>query len=218
MFQFHQDHGQNIKISNNGLVATRTQSFANALVFSQRPLEENELFLIEIVGHEKGWAGNLRCGITLHNPALIEIPQYLLPDLYQLGKSCVFSIKSSKTDPFNDKELADRDDDNGFHYRFFNSISRCPKTHNVSEELITKDFDVNPCDIGSRIGFFISPERELYFVINGNQYGPCADKIPSSSDVYAAMDLYGMTSQIRIINCCGKKKIYIVSLFSENSV
>ena len=204
MFQFHRDHGQNIKISDDGLVATRTQSFANALVFSQRPLEENEVFLIEIIGHEKGWAGHIRCGITLHNPAKIEIPQYLLPDLYQLGKSCVFSIKSSKTDPFNDKEIADRTDDNGSHYRFFASIKKCPSTHNVSSELIASDLEVNPCDIGSRIGFFISPKRELFFVINGDQFGPCAGKISPNSDIYAAMDLYGMTSQIRIINCCGK--------------
>lgn len=201
MFRFHEKHGQNITFSEDMMVASRTQSFANALVFSHRPMEENEVFLVEISGHEKGWAGHLRCGITLHNPGEIVIPQYLLPDLYQLGKSCVFSIKPSKKDPFNDLETNEKRDGNRSHCKYFNSIKKCDTTHNVNPELACQNLDVYPCELGSRIGFFISQQREMFMIINGEQYGPCAGKIPSTSDVYAALDLYGMTSQIRIISC-----------------
>ena len=68
MFHFNQEHGINIQLTKNRTVATRTESFSNALVFSQRPLQEGEVFMIEITGNKDEWAGNLRCGITLHNP------------------------------------------------------------------------------------------------------------------------------------------------------
>ena len=216
MFRFHCDHGQNINLSENNMVATRTQSFANAIVFSQRPMEEDEIFMIEIIGNEQGWAGNIRCGITLHNPADIVIPQYLLPDLYRLGKSCVFSIKPSIEDPFREQELTEKNHrDNLPHCRYFECIKKCSTSHTVHQDLLKNDnyINVKPCDKGSRIGFFISSKRQLFFIINGVQYGPCAGNIPSNSDVYAALDLYGTTSEIRIINCSGKDKTSIYCIY-----
>ena len=220
MFSFHCDHGQNINLSTNNRVATRTQSFANAIVFSQRPMEEEEVFMFEITDNEQGWAGHLRCGITLHNPAHIVVPQYLLPDLYQLGKSCVFSIKPSPEDPFREQELTERNHrENLPHCRYFDVIKQCSSTHSIHKDLLTNSdfFNVKPCEKGSRIGFFISLKRQLFFIINGVQYGPCADNIPANEDVYAALDLYGTTSQIRIINCSGiKYKRFIKQWFNFN--
>ncbi|XP_066930952.1 neuralized-like protein 2 [Clytia hemisphaerica] len=221
MIRFHKEHGQNIRLSEDCTVASRTQSFANALVFSQRPLEESEVFMVEITEHERGWAGNLRCGITLHNPADIVIPQYLLPDLYQLGRSCVFSIKPCMLDPFSDMELSEKNEEDDFHCKYFDSITNCKTTHNVHPELLVNEdyIGVKPCDRGSRIGFFISPGRELFFIINGIQYGPCAGQIPINGPVYAALDLYGMTSQIKVINChvARLKTLSMDSLSSNHS-
>lgn len=211
MFHFHQCCGRNIRLSEGNLVATRTQSFANALVFSQRPLQENEVFLIEIMSHQEGWAGHLRCGITLHNPAQIKIPQYLLPDMYQLGKSYVFPIKPSASDPFNDDELAERQ---ACDRKYFDCIKMCDMSHEkyVNTEILSNHMleldinceDLNPCAVGSRIGMFISAKRELFFLINGKQFGPCAGSIPKHCNVFAALDLYGVTSKVKIVNCCGK--------------
>merc|ERR1719427_1809634 len=100
--RFHAAHGRNITLSDNNRVATRKESFANALVFTERPLEANEVFLFEILEQQEGWAGNIRCGITFHNPAHINIPQYLLPDLMKLGQSFIYAIKPCPADPFND--------------------------------------------------------------------------------------------------------------------
>lgn len=207
MFQFHHCCGRNIRLSENNLVATRTQSFANALVFSQRPLEENEVFLIEIQDHQKGWAGHLRCGITLHNPAKIEIPQYLLPDMYQMGQSYVFPIKPSLSDPFNDGELVER---RAADEKYFDRIKECTEMDHhgyVNLDILTTDssraFFLKPCDVGSRIGMFISSNRQLFFFINGRQFGPCAGRIPKNANIFAALDLYGVTSKVKIVNCCG---------------
>ncbi|XP_066930956.1 neuralized-like protein 2 [Clytia hemisphaerica] len=209
MFHLNQEHGINIQLTDNCTVATRTESFSNALVFSQRPLQEGEVFMIEITDSKDGWSGNLRCGITLHNPEEITIPQYLLPDLSRLGKSCVFSIRPSTSDPFNNLEATNQNNQNSsinneVHLKYFDSVGRSEKaTHSIHPKLLVNhNFkDLKPCDTGSRIGFFISPGRELFFIINGIQYGPCAGQIPINGPVYAALDLYGMTSQIKIVNC-----------------
>eukprot|EP00111_Clytia_hemisphaerica_P021134 TCONS_00062256-protein len=165
--------------------------------------------------------GALKIGITLHNPADIVIPQYLLPDLYQLGRSCVFSIKPCMLDPFSDMELSEKNEEDDFHCKYFDSITNCKTTHNVHPELLVNEdyIGVKPCDRGSRIGFFISPGRELFFIINGIQYGPCAGQIPINGPVYAALDLYGMTSQIKVINChvARLKTLSMDSLSSNHS-
>jgi len=191
--RFHTAHGRNITLSNNNTIATRCQSFANALVFTERPLDPNEVFLFEISDQQQGWAGNIKCGITFHNPAKIVIPQYLLPDLLRLGKSFVFPLKPSAEDPFSDKKQ-----------EYIEAIGKCEIQFcdDMNKDVFVKEnlCNVNPCDVGSRIGIFISPCRRLYFIINGVQYGPCTKRIPSNLDVYAAADLYGNTREIRILN------------------
>lgn len=212
MLKFHSCCGKNIELENNNLTAKRIQSFANALVFSQRPLEENEIFLIEIEKLEIGWAGNLRIGITFHNPSNISIPQYLFPDLHQLGQSYLFALKQSIEDPFNDIEEQNPRLYQAEQLNNVDLIERCSEnsySDEVNVNILCKEITISrvlfkPCDVGSRIGLFISSERELYFLVNGIQYGPCAKHIPKNINVYVALDLYGNTKQIKIINCYGR--------------
>ena len=209
MLKFHHAHGRNIQLSEKRNTARRTQSFANALVFSHRPLELNEIFLLEIEDHENGWAGHIRMGITLHNPTSIAIPQYLLPDLYQLGKSYVFTIKNSIDDPFNDHGSGTQVENVKCKKteKYIESIKKCQGVNfcdHIDKNVLTKSISCKPCDIESRVGLLISPSRELYFIINGVQFGPCAKNIPTSVNVYVAVDLYGMTKQVRLINCTSK--------------
>ncbi|XP_053104588.1 neuralized-like protein 2 isoform X2 [Hemicordylus capensis] len=91
--RFHHIHGANVSVDPTGTQATRVESFANGVCFSQEPLEPGQIFLVEIEEKELGWCGHLRVGLTAHDPrSLAMVPEYSLPDLVNLGDSWVFAI------------------------------------------------------------------------------------------------------------------------------
>ena len=96
VMRFHTHHGENICLCDDNQVARRLSSFAHAIGFSAKPLNPNEIFLIEIEINERGWSGHLRIGLTQHNPhTLFPLPQYALPDLTNMGKSWIFAVTKS---------------------------------------------------------------------------------------------------------------------------
>ena len=79
-----------------------------------------------------------------------------------------------------------------------------------------------PTDVGSRIGIvYVVRDRmaEMHFVINGEDQGACAHDIPyRDASVYAVVDVYGATKQVRIVQLYGGEAmpvfvIIIISLF-----
>jgi len=97
--KFHNFHGQNIKLSHGNTVASRETSFAHALVFSEKPLQPGEIFLVEIEKTERGWSGHMRIGLTEVDPAKQpnNLPQYALPDLANLGRCWVSAVTKSRS-------------------------------------------------------------------------------------------------------------------------
>lgn len=68
--------GKNAGISNGGLTATRLNSLAefnDALVFSNRPLRQRELFEVVLETMVRHWSGNIEIGVTGTRPDDIQL-------------------------------------------------------------------------------------------------------------------------------------------------
>ncbi|KAF7204712.1 neuralized-like protein 2 [Nothobranchius furzeri] len=104
--EFHPIHGANVRLDPTGTQATRVESFANGVCFSQRPLKPGEIFLIEIEEKELGWCGHLRMGLTSRDPRSLEVvPEYSIPDLTEPGDSWVFAITRSHNKVIEEVEV-----------------------------------------------------------------------------------------------------------------
>ncbi|XP_034486067.1 protein neuralized isoform X2 [Drosophila innubila] len=81
--QFHQVHGDNIRISRDGTLARRFESFCRAITFSARPVRINERICVKFAEISNNWNGGIRFGFTSNDPATLEgaLPKYACPDL-----------------------------------------------------------------------------------------------------------------------------------------
>ncbi|KAJ7374783.1 Neuralized-like protein 2 [Desmophyllum pertusum] len=64
-----------------------------------------------------------------------------------------------------------------------------------------REGELRPTDVGSRIGVKVSFTGELYFFVNGMKFGPCAIDVPIDKDLFVAVDVYGTTKKVQIIQC-----------------
>ena len=67
ILSFHHLHGTNSTILNNGRTAMRpnaTGEFNDAIVTSNRPLKDNELFEVTIEKMVDRWSGSIEAGIV----------------------------------------------------------------------------------------------------------------------------------------------------------
>ncbi|KAL1509636.1 hypothetical protein ABEB36_004343 [Hypothenemus hampei] len=80
---FHNIHGENIRISRDGTVAKRVESFCKGIAFSSRPIKVNEKIYIKFLEISNNWSGVLRFGFTSNDPIGMRysLPKYACPDL-----------------------------------------------------------------------------------------------------------------------------------------
>jgi len=229
--KFHSYHGQNIRLQHENMVAHRETSFAHALTFSEKALKPGEIFLVEIEKNELGWSGHMRIGLTQFDPSnTFELPQYALPDLQNMGKSWIFAVtKSHNKIVYSDNNESDSGGEDE-HYQSVLGDTETIHTpqgafsrnlllplgklflnskNGESQSSMTLQENVLPTDVGSRIGIMyrvVGDTAEMHFVINGEDQGPCARNIPhQGGPLYAVVDVYGTTKQVRIIQLyCGK--------------
>ncbi|XP_074839129.1 neuralized-like protein 4 isoform X2 [Carettochelys insculpta] len=75
--RFHQRHGSNALITNGGRTALRQNcrsEFNDAIVVSNRPLRDGELFEIVIQKMVDRWSGSIEAGVTAIRPEDLEFP------------------------------------------------------------------------------------------------------------------------------------------------
>ncbi|CAB3232260.1 unnamed protein product [Arctia plantaginis] len=80
---FHSVHGENVRVSRDGSMARRVESFCKGVAFSARPVRVNEKVCIRFVEISNSWSGVIRFGFTNHDPAALahSLPKYACPDL-----------------------------------------------------------------------------------------------------------------------------------------
>ncbi|NXI36155.1 NEUL2 protein, partial [Galbula dea] len=213
--RFHHVHGTNIRLDASCTRATRVESFANGLCFSQEPLAPGQVFLVEIEEKEAGWCGHLRIGLTAHDPQSLDVvPEYSLPDLVNMGDTWVFAITRSHNRVVVDGEEA-------------LALARCPPWEpflRIEQVRIPRDALVGRSRPGryshildelyrsntlpatarrSRIGVLYCPvpngTADMHIIINGEDMGPCARHLPTVHPLYAVVDVFASTKSVRII-------------------
>jgi len=92
-------HGENVRLSNDGLVAKRKQSFCKGIVFSNRALLINEEISIIVTSLNKQWNGSLRFGFCNVNPYNFKnkLPKYMCPNLTNLQGFYARALKDEET-------------------------------------------------------------------------------------------------------------------------
>lgn len=215
--RFHRIHGANVRLDPSRTQATRVESFANGLCFSQEPLAPGQLFLVEIDEKEPGWCGHLRVGLTSRDPARLEtVPEYSLPDLVDQGGSWVFAItrNHNRVLPTGEEGQA-----SARLRRFLSSPYllieeiRIPRDKLVGRSrpgryshLLDDLYKANVLPATarrSRIGVLYAPQpdgtADMHIVINGEDMGPSARGLPASRPLYAVVDVFASTKRVQII-------------------
>ncbi|NXT23536.1 NEUL2 protein, partial [Syrrhaptes paradoxus] len=213
--RFHRVHGANVRLDASRTRATRVQSFANGLCFSQEPLAPGQVFLVEIEEKEPGWCGHLRVGLTALDPQSLEtVPEYSLPDLVNMGDTWVFAItRSHNRVALEGEEAPARAQGSPWDPFLLIERVRIPRDTLVGRSrpgryshILDDLYKTNALPATarrSRIGVLYAPQpdgtADMHILINGEDMGPSARRLPATRPLYAVVDVFASTKSVRVI-------------------
>lgn len=93
--KFNPIHGIHAELSDNQMSARRTQSFCEAIVFSDRIIMPNERIYVRVLDIAKGWNGTIRFGFTSCDPDKFRyepMPKHVCPDMTQAGHTWAHAL------------------------------------------------------------------------------------------------------------------------------
>ncbi|XP_065561814.1 neuralized-like protein 2 [Artemia franciscana] len=183
MKRFHLQHGKNISIDESRTVATRSSSFADAIVFSSNPLLPNEQFVVQILQTERGWSGHLRIGLTQIDPSTISsLPQFAMPNLVQRGRTWICALSK-------------------LHSSLTNMVSSFTESTLPTEVGGYLGVRFVPCNDHTAEMKISVNGRDLRYCTAETLYdGPLSGEIPyQDGPIYAVFDVYGTTKAIGVV-------------------
>uniref|UniRef100_A0A915JJD8 NHR domain-containing protein n=1 Tax=Romanomermis culicivorax TaxID=13658 RepID=A0A915JJD8_ROMCU len=154
VLSFHSVHGEKIRLSKQGRLAKRYDTFCQGLTFSSRSIDLDEIVVLKIAETTGRWSGVLRFGVTNVDPQTLKhsFPKYACPDMSQKGNTWAKALSE----------------------RF--------------------------CKQGNIINFYVRPNGEMYYGVNGVQKGLYLSSINVSEPLWVVIDIYGNTVAIEFMD------------------
>ncbi|CAL7942693.1 unnamed protein product [Xylocopa violacea] len=149
MHKFHESVGLNVQMDSERTVATRCTDYSNAILLSETPLENNELFEIVIREVARQWSGCLRIGVIKNETGNWLTSMNLVPSMGSL-------VLSTDAWYLTGNEVR--------HNGYVLSMNYCPSLEWLR--------------VGDKIGVKRTHEGNLKFYINGEDMGIAASNIP----------------------------------------
>ncbi|XP_063305913.1 neuralized-like protein 4 isoform X1 [Pelobates fuscus] len=180
--RFHHLHGSNALITNGGRTALRNNSrseFNDAIVMSNRPLRDGELFEIVIQKMVDRWSGSIEAGVTAIRPEDLEFPNTMTDIDYDTWM--LRGLLSDSTSPPSGTAIMQ--DGNTLRNNY--------------------GCDLDSLGAGSRIGMMRTARGDLHYYINGEDQGAACTGLPPGREVYAVIDLYGQCVQVSLTGGSG---------------
>ncbi|XP_015908035.1 neuralized-like protein 4 [Parasteatoda tepidariorum] len=168
---FHKIHCKNVELKNDNLSAVRIAGYNDGVLFSCKPLENEELFQVQIDEIEPDYSGCIQIGVTDLNPDQIKLPTsalHLKSNTWIISGHCVFHnglpVRSEFCPDLNDIQK-------GYKIGVLLDSKHCLHVY-----LNNKDFGIAAVDI----------TVPVYAVID--VYGKCK-QVSISSDPYVPVEL-----------------------------